>query len=208
MIFSDFVTGTPYTIDASHLSQGTEEPITQLRLRSGGVEMSFLSLIQQVNPSAVRADLRYGTDAEEQVYFLDKQDGVIRRIQMPAAAGVHPPFFAGEVALDDGVYYLQIPGGDAFGYYSFLEDANYLYHFDFGYEYVFDAADGDGGIYLYDFASSDFFYTSPGYPFPYLYDFGLNSVVYYYPDPNNPGHYNTGGVRYFYVFSTGQTISK
>ena len=208
LIFSDFVTGTPYTIDASGLSQGTEVPITQLRVRSGGVEMSFLSIIQQINPSATRADLRYGTDAEGQIYFLDKQDGVIRRIQMPAAASVHPPFFAGEVALDDGVYYLQMPDGDAFGYYSYLDDANYLYHFDLGFEYLFDAADGASGIYLYDFESSDFFYTSPSFPFPYLYDFGLNSVVYYYPDPNNPGHYNTDGVRYFYVFSTGQIISK
>ena len=58
------------------------------------------------------------------------------------------------------------------------------------------------------FASNDFFYTSPSFPFPYLYDFGLNSTVYYYPDPNNAGHYNTNGIRYFYVFSTGQIVTK
>ena len=208
LIFSDFVTGTPYTIDASNLSQGTEEDITQLRLRSGGVEMSFLSIIQQVNPAAARADLRYGTDAEGQVYFLDKQDGVIRRIQMLAAASVHPPFFAGEVALDNGVYFLEIPTGNPFGYYSYLGDPAYIYHFDLGYEYITDAADGNSGVYFYDFMSNDFFYTSPGFPFPYLYDYNLNSVVYYYPDPNNAGHYNTDGIRYFYDFSTGKIISK
>ncbi len=122
--------------------------------------------------------------------------------------GPHPAFFTGEVPLTNGVYYLAFAGGNFFGYYSYLTDPHYLYHFDLGYEYVFDAADGKGGVYLYDFASNDFFYTSPGFPFPYLYDFGLNSVVYYFPDPDHAGHYNTDGVRYFYVFSTGQTISK
>ena len=121
---------------------------------------------------------------------------------------VHPAFFEGETALGNGIYYLMFPNGDYFGYYSFLTDPDYIYHFDLGYEYVFDANDSQGGVYFYDFASSDYFYTSPTFPFPYLYDFGLNSVVYYYPDPNNPGHYNTDGMRDFYVFSTGQIITK
>ena len=119
-----------------------------------------------------------------------------------------PSFFNGETALANGVYYLAFPNGNYFGYYSYLTDPAYIYHFDLGYEYVFDAADGKSGVYFYDFASSDFFYTSPSFPFPYLYDFGLNSVVYYYPDPSNAGHYNTDGIRYFYVFNTGQIISK
>ncbi len=104
--------------------------------------------------------------------------------------------------------YLACPGGTPFGYYSYLADPNYLYHFDLGYEHVFEANDGASGAYFYDFASRGFFYSSPTFPFPYLYDFSLNSVVYYYPDPANPGHYDTNGVRYFYVFNTGQIISK
>ena len=63
-------------------------------------------------------------------------------------------------------------------------------------------------MYLYDFASSSYFYTSPSFPFPYLFDFSLNSVLYYFPDPNNPGRYNTDGYRFFYVFSTGTIIVK
>ena len=124
------------------------------------------------------------------------------------AVGGFPAFFDGQAALDNGVYYLAFPNGNYFGYYSFLSDPNYLYHFDLGYEYLFDAQDGRGGLYLYDFLSGDFFYTSPTFPFPYLYDFALESTVYYYPDPANAGHYNTDGVRYFYVFSTGKIISK
>ena len=120
----------------------------------------------------------------------------------------HPPFFTGETPLSDGVYYLAFPSGNPFGYYSYLTDPRYLYHFDLGYEYWFDAADGKGGVYFYDFESGSFFYTSPSFPFPYLYDFSLDTVLYYYPDPANPGRYNTGGVRYFYDFATGQIIKK
>ena len=115
-----------------------------------------------------------------------------------------PAFFTGEVALANGVYYLSFPSG----YYSFLANPAYLYHFDLGFEYVFDAADGKSGVYFYDFASSTFFYTSPTFPFPHLYDLALNSVLYYYPDPNNAGHYNTDGIRYFYDFNTGTIISR
>ena len=127
----------------------------------------------------------------------------------PASGPTLPStFFDGETALGSGVYYLAFPNGNYFGYYSFLSDSHYIYHFDLGYEYVFDAGDGRNGVYLYDFTSSDFFYTSPTFPFPYLYDFGLNTVLYYYPDPNNPGHYNTNGIRYFYDFNTATIISK
>ena len=120
---------------------------------------------------------------------------------------VRPAFFAGEVALSNGVYYLAFPNGNLFGYYSYFSDPDYLYHFDLGYEYVIDAQDGQGGVYLYDFASSTFFYTSPNFPFPYLYDFSRNSVLYYFPDPNNPGRY-TSNPRYFYDFGAGQIITK
>ena len=119
-----------------------------------------------------------------------------------------PPFFNGETPLSNGVYYLQFSNNNFFGYYSYLTDPHYIYHFDLGYEYVFDAKDGKGGVYLYDFYSNDFFYSSPTFPFPYLYDFGLQSVLYYYPDPNRAGHYDTDGYRFFYEFKTGKIISK
>ncbi|MBE7209783.1 MAG: PQQ-dependent sugar dehydrogenase [Gluconacetobacter diazotrophicus] len=203
LIFSDFVNGVPYTLDAVNLPNGGTSGITELRLRSNGTEMSFLSMIQAVNSSATRADLRYGFDAAQNVYFLDKQDGVIRRI---APAG-QLEFFAGQKALGNGVDYLAFANGQVFGYYAFLSDPNYLYHFDLGYEYVFDAADGNSGVYLYDFASNTFFYTSPSFPFPYLYDFTLNTVLYYFPNTNAAGHY-TSNPRYFYDFATSQVITK
>ncbi len=124
------------------------------------------------------------------------------------ATDQYPAFFDGRADLGGGVYYLAFPNGNTFGYYSFLVDPHYVYHFDLGYEYVFDAQDGQAGVYFYDFQSNGFFYTSPSFPFPYLYDFSLNSTVYYYPDPLNAGHYNTDGVRYFYVFSTEKIVTK
>ena len=118
-----------------------------------------------------------------------------------------PAFFTGEKALSNGVYYLTFPNGNYFGYYSFLSDPHYIYHFDLGYEYVFDADDGNGGVVFYDFASGHFLYTSPSFGFPYLYDFTLQAFLYYYPDTTSAGHYTTNP-RYFYDFSTGKAITQ
>ena len=89
LLFSDFVNGVPYTLDANNLPAGGQSGITELRLRLNGAELSFLDIVRQVNASATRADLRFGSDAQNNVYFLDKQDGVIRRVvQQPI---VDPP---------------------------------------------------------------------------------------------------------------------
>lgn len=88
LLFSDFVNGVPYTLDANNLPDGGSGGITEQRLRYHGMELSFVDIIHQVNASATRADLRFGTDAENNVYFLDKQDGVIRRV---ATQTVTPP---------------------------------------------------------------------------------------------------------------------
>jgi streptogramin lyase len=124
----------------------------------------------------------------------------------PKTTAGHPAFFAGEVALSNGVYYLQFANGTVFGYYSYLADPRYIYHFDLGYEYVADANDGKSSVYLYDFASSHWWYTSPTFAFPYVYDFSLNAFLYYYPDTSNAGHYTTSP-RYFYNFAIGQIIT-
>src|SRR6266446_3802829 len=127
----------------------------------------------------------------------------------PTPTSTPPPtaaFFMGEIPLGNGVYYLQLANGNLFCYYAYLTDRRFIYHFDMGYEYWFDANDGHSGIFFYDFMSNHFFYTSPSFPFPYLYDFSLNTVLYYYPDPSHPGHYTTNP-RYFYNFATGQIIT-
>ena len=122
------------------------------------------------------------------------------------SAPLHPAFFSGEVSVGNGVYYLQFPNGTPLGYYAYLSDPRFIYHFDMGYEYWFDANDGHAGIFFYDFASGHFFYTSPSFPFPYLYDFSLHTILYYYPDPAHLGRY-TSNPRYFYNFATHQIIT-
>ena len=124
----------------------------------------------------------------------------------PVAATAHAAFFAGEAPLANGVYYLQLPNGNAFGYYAYLADPNYIYHFDAGYEYAIDAGDAQGGVYLYDFASAHWWYTSRTFPFPYVYDFTLNALLYYYPDTAQPGRY-TRSPRWFFNFGTNQIVA-
>ena len=138
-------------------------------------------------------------------------DGVLRNYVARLNGGGAPDFFNWGVPVGGGFYYEQFPNGNIFGYYNLAGNGYsfpFFFHADLGFEYFLDANDGYGGAYLYDFKSSDFFYTSPTFPFPYLYDFGLNAFLYYYPDPSNPGHYNTDGIRYFYDFNTQQIISK
>ena len=141
----------------------------------------------------------YGTTGPGSV---DSVGGTLFRFE----AVLHPPFFNGEVALANGVYYLGFPNGNFFGYYTFAFFP-YLYHFDLGFVYFVDAQDAARGAFFYDFTSGSWFYTSPSFPFPYLYDFGLNALLYYYPDAGNPGTY-TKNPRYFYNFRTGQIITR
>lgn len=110
------------------------------------------------------------------------------------------PFFGGEISLGGGVYYLQFPNNNLFGYYSFIISPLFkFYHFDMGFEAFVPGPAADG--YLYDFTSRHWFYTSTTL-FPYLYDFTLNTWIYYFPDTKNPGHYTTNP-RYFSNLTTG-----
>ena len=73
-----------------------------------------------------------------------------------------------------------------------------------------EANDGKDGMFLYDFASQRLllhFSPSPSRSLTCMIS-RLRTTVYYYPDPNNPGRYNTDGVRYFYRFDTGAIFSK
>ena len=138
------------------------------------------------------------------VVALYQEPGIQTFTNAPAPFRV-PEFFAGSAPLGSGYLFLQFPNNNIFGYYD-LDFRPYIYHIGLGFEYVFDANDGQNGIYLYDFASGHFFYTSPTYSFPYLYDFTLKSVVYFYPNPNAAGFFLTNP-RYFFDFATGQVVS-
>lgn len=118
------------------------------------------------------------------------------------AGSSHPAFFNGEVALSSTIYYLQFPGGNLFGDYTYLS-SSILYHFDMGYEGFIPST--DGSIYFYDFATGHWWYTNPA-SFPYLYDFTLNAWIFYFPNPADPGHYTTNP-RYFSNLATDQIFT-
>ena len=117
-------------------------------------------------------------------------------------ASAHTAFFTGEDSLGSGVYYLQFPDSNPFGYYNF-PSGTILYHYDMGFEGFIPGSASD--IYFYDFASNHWWYTSTSL-FPYLYDFTLNAWIYYFPDTQSPGHYTTNP-RYFSNLSTGKIFT-
>jgi hypothetical protein len=109
----------------------------------------------------------------------------------------YPAFFNGQASLGNGVYYLQFPNGNLFGYYN-LTNFPIFYHYDMGFEALIDG--GNGAAYMYDFASGHWWYTTASL-FPYLYDFTLNTFIYYFPSTTSPGHYTTNP-RYFSNLTT------
>jgi hypothetical protein len=92
----------------------------------------------------------------------------------PGSLGANTSFViraTGEVSLGSGVYYLQFPNGNLFGYWNIplLDEQSFiLYHYDLGFESFVDA--GSGAAYLFDFSSGHSWYTSLSL-FPYIYDF-------------------------------------
>ncbi|MGO9451716.1 MAG: glycosyltransferase [Candidatus Binataceae bacterium] len=110
------------------------------------------------------------------------------------AETAHPVFFNGEVSNGHGLYHLQLANGNFFGYYS-VANYPFLYHFGLGWEYIYEANDGTGGVYFYDFGLKAFLYTSPNI-FPFLYNFSSESWVYYSSDTS----------RWFYDFGAGEWL--
>ncbi len=108
----------------------------------------------------------------------------------------HPAFFNGENSLGGGVYYLQFPDGNVFGYYNYQGFPPIFYSYNLGFEAFIDG--GNGAAYLYDFTSSHWWYTTPSL-FPYLYDFTLNNWLFYF--------YSASGPRFFSDLTTGKIIS-
>jgi hypothetical protein len=85
IIFGDNPSGEIFAISADNPPAGGQDSIRRVLLNEGGEAKTLLDLIRSENtrqgkPPAARADLRFGTGRDGQVFLLNKADGVIRRL--------------------------------------------------------------------------------------------------------------------------------
>ena len=83
ILFGDLPSGEIFHLDADNLPDGGQDAIRRVLLNDGGAAKTLLQLIQDKNREqgkdlASRADLRFGTGPDGQVFVLNKQDGTIR----------------------------------------------------------------------------------------------------------------------------------
>ena len=85
LLFGDGPSGEVFYVPADDLPAGGQDAMRRVLFRHDGETKTFLQVIQekvvaQGREPATRADLRFGTGPEGQVFLLNKRDGVIRRI--------------------------------------------------------------------------------------------------------------------------------
>jgi hypothetical protein len=83
VLFGDFPSGEIFYIRADALSNGGQDAIRRILLNDGGEPKTLLESIQekdveQDRTPASRADLRFASGPEGQVFLLNKHDGTIR----------------------------------------------------------------------------------------------------------------------------------
>jgi hypothetical protein len=93
-IFGDLNTGKIYFADVNDLALGAQANIQQLTLYSGGVQKTLLQIL---GGSATRTDLRFGIDADGEIYLTTKYDGKVRTL----AARTQDPTWTPPAALPD-----------------------------------------------------------------------------------------------------------
>lgn len=85
LLFGDNPSGEVFYINADKLPNGGQDPIRRILFDDGGAQKTFLQLIKQKNEAqgrkpATRADLRFGSGANGEIFLLNKGDGTIRRL--------------------------------------------------------------------------------------------------------------------------------
>ena len=85
VLFGDLVSGELFYFPADDLPEGGQAAIRRVRFEHRGKTKTLLQMIQEKNIAqgrepARRADLRFGTGPNGQIFLLNKQDGIIRRL--------------------------------------------------------------------------------------------------------------------------------
>ena len=83
LIFGDNPSGEIFYVSADKLPSGGQDAIRRILLTRNGMSKTLLEFIQDKNAAqgrkpATRADLRFGIGPDNQVFLLNKGDGVIR----------------------------------------------------------------------------------------------------------------------------------
>jgi hypothetical protein len=84
VIFGDNPSGEIFYINADRLPpNGGQDAIRRILLNDGGTQKTLLQIVKETNTKqgktpASRADLRFGFGADDQIFLLNKRDGVIR----------------------------------------------------------------------------------------------------------------------------------
>ena len=86
VLFGDNPSGEVFAFEADRLPSGGQDGIRRILFRDAGESKTLLQMIRETNVEqgrdpASRADLRFGTGPEGEVFLLNKRDGVIRLLQ-------------------------------------------------------------------------------------------------------------------------------
>ncbi len=85
VLWGDLPTGQLFYVSANPFPNGGQNPIRRILFDDGGQTKTFLQLIQEKNVEqgrepASRADMRFGAGPDNQLYLINKRDGVIRQL--------------------------------------------------------------------------------------------------------------------------------
>ena len=85
VLFGELVSGEVFYFFSDDLPEGGQAAIRRVRFEHRGETKTLLQMIQEKNIAqgrepARRTDLRFGTGPNGQIFLLNKQDGIIRRL--------------------------------------------------------------------------------------------------------------------------------
>ena len=85
ILFADMPSGEVFSVSADDMQASGQDHIRRVLFNDNGVTRTFLQVIREKNvqqgkTAAARADVRFGTGPDDQVFLLNKADGVIRRL--------------------------------------------------------------------------------------------------------------------------------
>ena len=98
LLFGDNPSGEVFYINADKLPAGGQDAIRRVLFNDGSGGKTLLQLIKEKNVKqgrepAARADLRFGTGPDDQIFVLNKHDGTIRLLvpdRRPSTSGGAP----------------------------------------------------------------------------------------------------------------------